>query len=70
MERDVLHVNLLLRHLVQNLLLTFNLFSRYKELFPLNLIIIYNSLGNYTFVSEIPTLLFSLYLILPGTGNS
>ena len=47
----------------KEILLAFNLFSRYKDTFPLKLIITYTNLVNYTFEGRIETLIFCLYLI-------
>ena len=44
-------------------------FSRHKETFTLKLIMTYNNLENYTFVSRTETLIFFLYLNPTETGK-
>ena len=44
--------------------LAFNLFSRYKETFPLNLIMIYSSLIKYTFITTMEIFFFLFFFIL------
>ena len=41
-----------------------SVFSRYKENLPLQLIMAYNNLVNYTFVSRIEAFILFLYLLL------